>query len=855
MKVLIIDHHRKILITLVAMLLWFSDTHAQRSTYLNKSLEQVQSLYRTEQYEIAYDSLLSIHQNYYNSLNEEGQATLLDWGIRLSFLAEDWPKLDHFISEYYALDPYFSADILTESSTQLKEYISNFVRTKSEQFVYVNKHRQNIDFIPATVTVYSKDDIERLGARNLLDLIRITPGFAEIGDNNERVMGTRGSSSTSMQDVLFLINGHRITDILTNTNAPDWISLDYVEQIELVRGPGSALYGGSAFSGVVNIITKSGRFQNLNEFKIDIGTGNDFSNNEFENNTYHFNYQVGKKISNTEGLYVSATYFQSGGSEIDYSKSNDQPILPDNNGTILRAADLTGKEYINRYAPGYNVILNYNRKSLQVSANSQSSTYIYSRPSSLNLWNSFDQDSLRQQRRRIDKRNFIQVEYDLLDNSPKSYNELRLKVSGDHFYKDFTTNVYSYGINGNSRLVGNEYRGTVNVEYSSDSLFSGGGKLKNHFLVGAEAFVNNWFYNYYTEVDTTMVLDKLGDQFSDPGDERNEYIAAAYIQTEQHLIKDKLIGTAGVRINYHNKYSTFEEFNWGEQYSPRFALVFLPQKNKHGLNSYKFKLLYNSAFLPPPFLYRKGGINQFVGADSLKSQSTESGEFVIYGDINKHFSYSALTYINKIDEFIERQGESYINEPTEKRVSGYEVELKYQSTSETFDWYSFVNYSFTQQLNFKDSLKHNYLDVFKSNLYYSADSLERFPASHINAGISAAFKKRRIFSEPGDGFRFEKLTIGATAQWIGGATIESNYFINDQGLLETTTSPERQQLPDALVFNSQLKVYTNTFSLGVSVYNLLNHEYYLPSAISSIQRQRAEGRMIYLSLNYFFKHN
>jgi outer membrane cobalamin receptor len=840
-------------IALIALFLVFSDAYAQRDVNLNKSLEQVQVLYNEAQYEIAYDSLKSVYHDNYNTVNEDKQIKLLDWAIRLSFLSEDWEKLDEFIAEYYALDPYFSAEVLSESSEQLKKYINNFVRTKNEQFVFVNKHRQNIDFIPATVTVYSKDDIERLGARNLLDLLRITPGFAELGDNNERIVGTRGSSNTTLQDILFLVNGHRISDILTNSNAPDWISLDYVEQIELVRGPGSALYGGSAFSGVVNILTKNGRLQNFSELNVEMGTGNDFSDLAYENNTYHINYQMGRKISNTEGFYISTTFFQSGGSEIDYSVSEQKPILPDSrNGSILRPADLNGKEYINRYGPGYNIMLNYNRESFQLTANAQSSTFIYARPSSLNLWNSFDQDTLMQQRRRIDKRNFMQVEYDFLDNTVYSYNELRLKVSADHFFKDFTTNPYSFGIDDISRLRGNEYRATFDIEYSTDSLLSNGGKRKNHFLIGAEAFVNHWLYNYYTESDSTLVLNKIGDQFTDMGEDRNEYIAAGFIQTEHHFIEDKFIATAGVRFNYHNIYSTFDKFQLGEEYSPRLALVYLPPKNEHGLNSYKFKLLYNSAFLPPPFLYRRGGINQFEGTDSLKSQSIESGELVIYGDLTKKFSYSALTYINKIDESIIRQGQSYINQPSEKRISGYELELKYKSNSDTFDWYSFINYSFTRQQNFRDSLKHGYVDVFKSDLYFPGDSLERFPASHVNVGFNFAIKKSRIFEDIGDGIRFEKFAFGTNLQWIGESTVRSNYFINDEGVLEVSPAAELRQLPDAFVLNANFRVYTNKFSVGASIFNVTNQEYYMPSAINSTQRQRAEGRMISFSFNYLF---
>jgi hypothetical protein len=449
----------------------------------------------------------------------------------------------------------------------------------------------------------------------------------------------------------------------------------------------------------------------------------------------------------------------------------------------------------------------------------------------------------------------LQLDYDLLDNTRFSQNELRLKISGDHFYKDLNITAYSFGIDGNARLAGDEYRSTINLEFSSDSLLNGSSNRKSHWLFGVEGFINNWFYNYYIEENNAFVLNDLGDQFTDPDEDRNEYIAAAYLQTEQHVLPNRLVATAGVRVNYHNEYSRLDEFVWGEQYSPRFALVFLPIKNRHDLNSFKFKLLYNSAFLPPPFLYRRGGIRQFDGTDSLNSQSIESGEFVVYGDLNKHFSYSILKYVNKIDEFILRQGDSYINEPTEKRISGYEMELKYHRESEGFDWSVFANYSFSAQRNFNDSLTHNYFDVFKKSLYSTENSLVRFPEYYVNIGVNAAFKKSKERTNASSDDLVKKrfkLVFGTNLQLIGESTIESTYFINDSGTLEESASSILQQLPSAIVINARVKAYWNRVHLGASIYNLTNEEYYLPSAISKIQRQRAEGRMIYLDFNYLF---
>ncbi len=173
---------------------------------MDDKLGDLRTSFDDRRYEDAYDSFVELYHTHYNSVNDADKMIILDWGIRLSFITEQWTDVDRYITEYYSLDPYFSAKSLKESSPQLRAYIGNFVRARSEQYVYVNKHKQNIDLIPASITVYSKEDIERLGARNLLDLARITPGFAELGDNNERIIGTRGTSSTSLQDILILVN-------------------------------------------------------------------------------------------------------------------------------------------------------------------------------------------------------------------------------------------------------------------------------------------------------------------------------------------------------------------------------------------------------------------------------------------------------------------------------------------------------------------------------------------------------------------------------------------------------------------------------------------------------------------------
>lgn len=788
------------------------------------ALDEIQRLYDDDKFEEAYNYLSFQVEPLFSKESIDNKLEILKWGIKLSFLLERFNDLDNYLNRYMSFEP----DIpLTEfSNTQLKTYISKLLDSQSKSLVYVYKHPQNIDLAPATITIYRKNDIERLGARNLIDLMRITPGFAELGDNNERVIGTRGSSNTTLQDILFLINGHRITDLLTSTNAPDWISLDYVEQVELVKGPGSALYGGSAFNGVVNIVTKDGR-KNYQEISVDVGNGGDI--NDVNHYNYKVNYQFAKKIKSSENLYLSATLLQSAGSIIDYAQSDEQLVLDDVSGdSVLRSADLNGTEFINRYAPSYDILLNYQRRNLQVTANLQSSTFIYSRPSSLNLWQSLEADTLRNLRRRTDRRQFVQLEWSLPLN-------LRLKLSGDHFHKDFFTNAYSFGVEDNSRLIGDERRGTFNLEYFHKKDKSNG--ASNNLLVGVETYFNNWRYNYFQEDSLSLKLSQNIDQFSDIDENRMEVVGAAYMQAENHLVPNMLVATFGVRLNYHNVYSRFDNIVFGKTYSPRAGLVFLPRANKNGLRKYKLKVLYNSAFLPPPFLYRRGGITGFVGADNLIPQSIESGEVTLFGDLNKNLSYNVLVYANKIDNLISRQSDTYINEETEKRVTGSEFEIAFKDTVNTTSISMFMNFAMTKLNNFKDSVRHNYFALFSPDLYDEEDNLERFPRTHLNAGITVGF----------DFDRNIKVTAGLTGQLIGKSTISSTYFVNDTGVLEESTESVSQDLPSAFVLNALVNLHWDKYRLGISMFNATDKEYYLPSAVSRIQRQRAEGRMVYLN--------
>ncbi|MGC4022121.1 MAG: TonB-dependent receptor plug domain-containing protein [Cyclobacteriaceae bacterium] len=110
---------------------------------------------------------------------------------------------------------------------------------------------------PGILSVVSSDDIRKMGARDITDILRTIPGF-DIGHDTQFVTGVsfRGNWANEGK-VLFLLDGQQMNDLLYQTvplinNFP----VDAIEKIEIIRGPGSAVYGGSAEYAVVNIITK-----------------------------------------------------------------------------------------------------------------------------------------------------------------------------------------------------------------------------------------------------------------------------------------------------------------------------------------------------------------------------------------------------------------------------------------------------------------------------------------------------------------------------------------------------------------------------------------------------------------------
>lgn len=128
------------------------------------------------------------------------------------------------------------------------------IRVKS-----VSKKEQRLSRAASAVFVITAEDIRRSGATNIPDLLRMVPGLDVAQVNSSTwAISSRGFNDEAANKLLVLIDGRTVYSPLFGGVFWDvqQIPLEIIERIEVIRGPGAAVWGANAVNGVINIITK-----------------------------------------------------------------------------------------------------------------------------------------------------------------------------------------------------------------------------------------------------------------------------------------------------------------------------------------------------------------------------------------------------------------------------------------------------------------------------------------------------------------------------------------------------------------------------------------------------------------------
>ncbi|WP_257285932.1 TonB-dependent siderophore receptor [Endozoicomonas sp. SESOKO1] len=123
----------------------------------------------------------------------------------------------------------------------------------------VSRRKQRLMDSPAAVFVITNEDIQRSGVTSIPEALRMVPGMqvARLNGNTWSI-STRGFNYIFANKLLVLIDGRTVYSPLfsgVNWDVQDTM-LEDIARIEVIRGPGAALWGANAVNGVINIITK-----------------------------------------------------------------------------------------------------------------------------------------------------------------------------------------------------------------------------------------------------------------------------------------------------------------------------------------------------------------------------------------------------------------------------------------------------------------------------------------------------------------------------------------------------------------------------------------------------------------------
>lgn len=513
--------------------------------------------------------------------------------------------------------------------------------------------RQSLRRAPSVASVITAEDIAAIGATDLDQVLETVPGLHvnRSANNYSPLYVIRGVFSQFTPQVLMLQNGVPITTLYQGNKGNIWggYPVEHIARIEVIRGPGSALYGSDAFSGVINIITKTAADTPGTEFGARAGS--------FDTKDTWIQH------GSTQGDVNVAAYLRVGGS--DGFKST----LP------KAAAGTSGPVNVGVNSIDGNLDLGYNQWRLRFGYKLRDD-----QETGAGIASALDP---------VGRQRSERITGDLSWADPQFGKDLGLGFSAS--YLQYTQEIptifqlFPPGSNLGSGVSANGFLGgpeTWERQMRLSGFVTYSGFADHNVRIGLGHDDLNL---YETRETRNFTYAANGALIPNPGGTVVDYSATSpflrphrrqvdylYIQDEWNLAKDWAL-TAGVR---HDRYSDF-----GGTTNPRIGLVWDASYNLTA------KLLYGQAFRAPAFIEAYGVTNPVArGNPGLRPETNKTEEAAISWQARRNlqlnlslFQYKMKNVIRAVANADPTTGSTYANTGNQNGY-GTEVEMVWDAS-------------------------------------------------------------------------------------------------------------------------------------------------------------------------------
>ncbi|MBP1728631.1 MAG: outer rane receptor for ferrienterochelin and colicin [Deltaproteobacteria bacterium] len=561
-----------------------------------------------------------------------------------------------------------AADGVTRTTDLTQVPLEELLEIKVENVYSASRFEQSVTEAPASVSIITADDIRKSGYRTLADILNSVRGFYVSNDRNYSYLGVRGFSRPGDYNtrVLLMIDGHRLNDNIYDqaqigTEFP--LDVDLIERVEIVRGPGSSLYGTSAFFAVINVVTRPGWHKPTGETAVAFGS----------DDAHQARLTLGGDLPAGATALVSGTFFDTRGERSIFFKEYDDPAT--NHGTAHNVDDDRSYSLYSRFSwRDFTLQALFAKREKTVPTGAYGTVF---------------NDSGN---RTYDERGYLDLKY-------QRKFDPTLEILGRLTYDSYNYDgryVYDYSPGGPSRVVNKD---KVSGRWWGGELQLTKTLLASHILTMGGEWRDNLRQDQrnFDEQPPATYLD----------DNRRSYALGLFLQDSWKILASLNL-TLGVRYDYNQ--------TAGSATSPRAALVYSPWEKT------AFKLLFGAAFRAPnanELYYDDNGISTRANRD-LKPEKIRTYEGVYEQYLGEQVRTSLTGFYYRTEDLI-----SQVTDPgsglatfqnidkTEAYGGGAEIEGRWANELAGRLSYS---YQVTRDLENSERLTNSPRQLLKGNL-------------------------------------------------------------------------------------------------------------------------------------------